>query len=477
MALVTPRRRRARAPARFAPRHAGAAPEQGRLHKATDHGRPVVLAPDAFAPVQRGGGWGPFVDSFLRKNQDALAKLDVTASIRSAPTGGVSLVLTPGGHAGAIPLRSAQTGHVTGGFLVEPRFGWSGVGRVLVATGWSAAPEILDFPLVPGSGREVPPWVLAGPVLQRLAELLRCLRRGYRTAEQTLLAPRGRIVWTRYIAESLTRGRPDRVPCRFPDLGTDPLLRGMVRWALERVRTDLNGVGGADLIARLLVAAAEDLLHGLLDAPAVTPSRAHRDRLGRGDRLLEASLHRGLEALGWVADERGLGGGREMDGLAWSTPLDVLWERYVESSIRRDAALEGGTVRVGRSRETLVPLQWSDPTHRSMGHLLPDMVVTYRDRIDVIDAKYKAHLAELDDQGWRAFTDDAREAHRADVHQALAYASLFDAPEVRATLVYPLRERTWSVLKARGRDRSVAEVFSGRRRVKLELRGLPFGTV
>ena len=108
---------------------------------------------------------------------------------------------------------------------------------MLVSTGWSAAPEILDFPLVPGSGREVPPWVLAGPVLHRLAELLRCLRRGYRTAEQTLQKPRGRIVWTRYIAESLTRGRPDRSPAASRTSAPDPLLRGMVRWALERVRT------------------------------------------------------------------------------------------------------------------------------------------------------------------------------------------------------------------------------------------------
>ena len=106
---------------------------------------------------------------------------------------------------------------------------------------------------------------------------------------------------------------------------------------------------------------------------------------------------------------------------------------------------------------------------------MPDIVVTYRDRIDVIDAKYKAHLAELDEHGWRTFVEDAREAHRADLHQILAYASLFDAPEVRAILVYPLREATWRNLHARNRDVSVAEVFSGHRRVRLELRGLPFG--
>ncbi len=101
--------------------------------------------------------------------------------------------------------------------------------------------------------------------------------------------------------------------------------------------------------------------------------------------------------------------------------------------------------------------------------------MTYRERVDVVDAKYKAHFAELDEQGWRAFAEDAREAHRADIHQILAYASLFDAPEVRAVLVYPLRERTWRILRDRGRDVSVAELFTGRRHVRLELRGLPFG--
>jgi hypothetical protein len=111
----------------------------------------------------------------------------------------------------------------------------------------------------------------------------------------------------------------------------------------------------------------------------------------------------------------------------------------------------------------------------AIAHLLPDIVITDRSRVDVIDAKYKAHFAELDERGWCAFTEDAREAHRADVHQILACASLFDGPEVRAILVCPLREDTWRNLCERGRDVSVAELFSGQRRVQLELRGMPFG--
>ena len=164
-----------------------------------------------------------------------------------------------------------------------------------------------------------------------------------------------------------------------------------------------------------------------------------------------------------------------MDGLAWALPLHELWELYVETVIRREATLVGGTVRVGRRRETVFPVEWSDPSHRSLGHLVPDIVVQCGDRIHVVDAKYKAHLSELDESGWRRFAADAREAHRADIHQVLAYASLYSAAEIRATLVYPLRRATFDALVGRGRDRSVANLMHGHRRVHLELRGMPFG--
>ncbi len=463
-----------RLPARVAPRHAGAAPLQKPLLKARDHGAAVTLDADAFAPAQRGGGWGPFAESFLRMNEATLASLDVKAEVGSSDTG-VRLRLVPGGRAGAVPLRSAQTGHVAGGLIVEPRFGWSGVGRVLSKTGWAASPEFLDGPLVPGSGREVPPWVLAGPVLTRLAELLNALRRGYCAREEILQQPRGRILWDRYISESLATARWADVPCRYPELAADPMLRRMARWALERVRVDLSLVGGRDPIAQLLVALADDLLCRVGDVVPLVPRRSDLQRLGTGDRLLGAGLRRGLEALGWISEDRGLGGGREMDGLAWSLPLHDLWEHYVESLVRREAALVGGSVRVGRRRETVFPVEWSDPSHRSLGHLVPDVVVVRARSVHIVDAKYKAHLAELDEHGWQRFTEDAREAHRADIHQVLAYASLYSAEEVHASLIYPLRRGTFEALASRGRDRSVAHLLHGSRNVRLELRGVPFG--
>lgn len=471
---MPPRRKHFRPlPTRVAPRHAGSAPNQKPLVRATDHGRGVPLDAEVFAPAQRGGGWGGFADSFLRLNEAALARLDVSAEVSSSDSG-VRLALVPGSRTGAIPLRSAQSGHVSAGLLVEPRFGWTGVGRVLTQTGWQAQPDFLEGPLVPGSGREVPPWVLAGPVLARLTDLLRSLRRGYRIEEETLRHPRGQIIWKDYVRESLSRGKWDRLPCRFPDLANDPKLRRMVRWGIERVRQALLAVSGADAIARLLVVAADDVLTQLRDVLPLAPARAELARLGR-HRVVDVLLLNGLQALGWVVDERGLGGGREMDGLAWSMRLDELWEHYVEAAVRREVAATGGTVRVGRKRETVFPLEWTDPSHRSMGQLIPDIVVSRGNAIHIIDAKYKAHLSELDEHGWHRFTTDVREAHRADIHQVLAYASLYSADEVKATLVYPLRQSTYEALHARSRDISVAHLLHGARQVRLELRGMPFG--
>ena len=163
-------------------RHGRVAPSQKRLLTALDHGPPVTVPPEIFAPAQRDGGWGPFSETFLRMNEVSLRALDVREEL-TATSAGVSLRLAPAGQVGAIPLRSAQTGSIAGGLIIIPRFGWAGVGQVLGEIDWYTAPQFLDEPLVPGSGREVPPWVLAGPVIARLRNLLQSMKRGYSDME------------------------------------------------------------------------------------------------------------------------------------------------------------------------------------------------------------------------------------------------------------------------------------------------------
>jgi hypothetical protein len=327
------------------------------------------------------------------------------------------------------------------------------------------------LPLVPGSGREIPPWVLAGPVIGRRAELLRTAERRYRDNVENLKRTQGRILWAEYTSEQMPTGKWDTLPCRYSDLATDPKLRRSVCWGLERAarrsrerRRPRHPGHGVRLLA------------SIPEPPLFPPRRELDSSLGRSDYLLDVAIARGLQALGWLVDGRGLGGGRELDGIAWTLKLDRLWELNVAAHVSGLARNAGGQALPCHKGQTVFPLQWTDPGLRSLGHLTPDLVLRRHDGLRVFDAKYKPHFAELDEAGWQRMAEEVRDSHRADLHQVLAYAALFDAPRITTTLVYPLRPTTFAALRSRGRDVTRAQLFHGGRQLTLELQGLPFGS-
>ncbi len=461
--------------ARRADVHLAKVPESTTLVHGLDCGAPVVIAPEPYIAASRDPGWGSYLAPFLATNRHALNALNLEPRVVSGRDG-IRLELQPGMRAGAVPLRSAVSGRVTGGIVISPRFGWPGVGQVLSVTGWGSGPEFLSLPLVPGSGREVPPWVLAGPVLFRIRDLLQHLRPGYIERQDVRTHPRGQIQWGSYLRQQMPSGRWHHLPCRFSELDTDSRLRQIVRWTLERLHTDLGAAGGGDPIALSLIGQIVLLLQHVIDVPARRPLVSEMEQNLGGGPMISHALREGLRAISWIADERGLGGGRSSDGLAWSLPLEQLWERYVESMVREEATRSGGRVRVGRLGETVVPIGWSDASHKSLGHLVPDFVVHRFDGIEIIDAKYKAHFADLDTTRWFELAEETQAAMRADLHQILAYAATSgSADHVRATLVYPVRRRLYEDLAQYNRTETRAVIPVGQRQITLRMKAIPFG--
>lgn len=449
----------------------------GALVNLVDNGPVVPIDSGPFIPSSRGAsaqGWGVYAESFLSVNRPAIQALGLTPEIHSSPRQ-AKLCFRASDKIGAVPLKSVANGRIAGGVVVTPRFGWRGIGAVLSQTGWAAMPNILALPSVPGSGREVPSWVIAGPVLYRIEAFLRNLKRGYQEREEVLRRPRGTILWGDYIKGSLARGRWDRLPCRFPDLAADPRLRGMARWTIERVYASLVRSPEQDQVASTLIQLSTQLLTALSDVMALYPSERALQTILRGSLVAGPALSAAAEAMEWVAEDRGLGGGRTLDGLSWALALDQLWEAYVEAIYRKEAAMTGASLSVGRKRETVIPVRWTPSWNRSLGHLVPDLVLQKGAEVEIVDAKYKAHLAEIDELGWRNLREEVQEAHRADLHQIMAYAALYDAEMITATLVYPLPEALWSELHAKGLDVTRAEINRGTRHVSLQLRGIPFG--
>lgn len=447
-------------------------PKQRPLLTLLDQGKPLPIAPGLFGIAGRDQSWNTHAENFISANRPQFSALEVMPEF-SPQSNEIGLRLRPGGVVGAVPLRAPDTRKISGGVVVRPRFGWDGIGPLLQAIGWTASPNVLEMPLVPGSAREIPPWVLAGPILQRLAQLLWEVRKGFCMHEEVRQSPRGQILWNRYVCDQMSRGAYQGLPCRFPELGPDELLRCYLRWGVEKVHRSLLPYSVVDMIARRLAEQAKEMLDGLSDCVPRPPDSRVLEQVSRRVGLSSAVFRRGLQALSWVVEERGLAGESELDGLAWALPMHQLFERWVEHVARSWAREFGGLLLSGRAEETVIPIAWDRGSKGGLKSLIPDFVVKHEDHVYIIEAKYKRHFQDFDDRRWFDLVQEIRDEHRRDIHQVLAYAAFFGESNITAVLVYPMHPRTWLRLAQNGRTISRAALRGGGRRLDLALAGLP----
>jgi hypothetical protein len=116
----------------------------------------------------------------------------------------------------------------------------------------------------------------------------------------------------------------------------------------------------------------------------------------------------------------------------------------------------------------VVTSKWPDTSAavRAYGHVIYAAVaVNDNGAADVV-----SDLLDLFFDEQRGLGEAVRDAHRADLHQALAYASLANVERVDTILAYPHIAED-----AAAPPVALATVASGRRRVRLILAGLPFG--
>ena len=429
-------------------------------------------------PIKRIKGYeknrrSDFVASnFLNVNFQSLSQLEIKSSI-SYDNDTVYIELRPNGVIGAVPLFSIETRRIIGGIIVEPRFGWNDIGPLLSTIGWSASPQLLNFPMIPGCAREIPPWVLAGPIIERLTILLKNINRGFSLINEIRESPRGRINWQEYISHSIAIGKFNKLPCSFPDLNENNLLRSYIRWGLESIKNSLLVANANDSTSAGLISRIEYLLVLVKDVNSKIPTKDSLERILQNNTLLTDQFISGIQSLSWIREERGLAGQREPDGLAWKIQMSELFEKWVEAISRIWALKFGGIVKTSRQDSSRVPIQWSNRGLKSMTSLIPDITIETPDTVFIIDAKYKKLYEELDDQKWRELSKELQEEHRHDIHQILAYASLFNKTRIVSILAYPLTDETYTNLSSRSRLLNRAVIPIENKTLEIGIIGLP----
>ncbi len=409
---------------------------------------------------------------FIRQNQANLHQLGVTAEPRYDGSN-IDMVFRSGTKVGAVALVSPTTGRHEYGLIVRPRFEWNGLGGMLHQMGWKIVPSLLRSHALPQSDRKIPPWVLSTVVLLRLRALLRSLERRFELVEEERNAPRGNVDWQRYVTKNVTRARFLDVPCRYTDLRDDAALKSAIRFTLDRQLDSLTGQRAAGPHVLRLIEICADLLIKVHDVPSRPPSPVELQRWLTGGRLTSQALTDGIEAIEWTADERGLAGLSDLQGLPWVMSMEEFFEAWCETILAGVAKKIGGTLRSGRLRQTVAPLSWVPPYAGSQKSLIPDVILERDGLAVIVDAKYKAHWEELQSHRWTDLDEALQERHRADLLQALAYANLVDSERVVVCLAYPCSSATWQSLRDRNRLFHRASVGTGERRTDVLLGAFP----
>lgn len=414
---------------------------------------------------------GKLARQFERRNRGLLRDFDVDCRV-AFDGDNVDLRFSTGTRVGAVPLLSPTTGKPDYGLVIRPRFGWSGIGSMLSRTGWRVVPKLLRLPELPRSDRKVPAWVLSSVILRRIDAFLDALLRRFEMTEEDRRAPRGQVRWSEYAAQRLPRARFLDVPCRYPELSADRQLLSAVHYTLRKHRAALATQRHAGPMVLELLDLCRQLLVRVAHVEARPPTGGQLQRWQRQPLRPEA-FERGLTAIEWTVDDRGLAGLGDRQGLAWVLPMEEFFEAWLEHLAAQYCRRHGAHLRTGRKRETVVPISWQPPYMGSQNSLIPDLIIESPDRTIILDAKYKSHWEELGLHGWNALRDHIRQTHRTDILQVLAYANLTTAPQVTVCLVYPCRRATYDSLKERSRLVHRAQVPAGPRRLEVVLTAVP----
>lgn len=450
---------------------------EGNLLEISDSGSarlPTEFLLGGQAPRDPSAQVARLAEQFIDQNVERLQSVGV--EMRTHFDGSrVDFDCTSANRIGAVPLLSPSSGKFDFGLIVRPRFGWSGLGTVMNATGWRVVPSPLGGPLLPRSDRKIPPWLLSSIVLFRLKRLLDSLERKFDLVRESRSAPRGSVDWTVYANRQISRGLFLEVPCQFPNLCDDRRLRSAIRFAVEAHLGSLETQRFAGIYVLKLIGLCEVLRDRLRDVVALRPRPVEIFGWMRAT-LKSENYSGGIEAIEWTVEERGLGGSSDLRGLAWSMSMEEFFEAWAEVIVAGVARLSGGLLKSGRLRETVVPISWDPPYLGSQKSLVPDVVLEREDLTLIVDAKYKQHWEEMQDTRWRNLDESIRERHREDVLQVLAYSTTARTPRVVVCLAYPCREDTWISLRERNQLFHRANVPAENRRIELLLTAFPLST-
>jgi hypothetical protein len=430
----------------------------------------LTIPAGAFIARHPGRGAEPLeielAESFVRFNQSRLDLFDCTVKTVISEARQVSVRINTGICIGALPLKAPSNGKLELGLCITPKLGWSGLGTLLSDSQTLISPQLPRIGVLPKSDSQTPTWVISAIVLKRLELFVLTLPKTFNSILTQSAQPTGSIVWDRYIQQSLSVGRPDRL-----------IIKQSVFQHTLHILSLLHATANQHIQALSKHGRRfERLLHRFEKIRQLSKS-APQSWEPLDETFAQASEETTLEvldAMRWTRDNTGLGGIQAQKGLSWKLNMEQTFEAWVATVVTEVGRRCGGRSKIGALRQTLKPIVWHQST-RTQNSLIPDVELETQHATLIVDAKYKDHWNAFH-TGWHSSGAIVKENHRNDLLQVLAYAATHSNPRKVCVLVYPCSKLEWEERLRNNQLFLKADIApSHQTGVELILTAIPFG--
>lgn len=356
---------------------------------------------------------------FIDLNHKNMSYLGIAASIESV-NGKPSIKLTTSKFIGAIPIISPMNGKAVGDLIVTGRFGEE-AGELITFLDSTIKPEYSDeFRLVQDSQMTPPIFMECCKYIDTYLEAEHFQWQKFTNVIKKEHQSQGSTLWSEYAL------RTAKNPLEFSTfknkrniLTIDHPEWAQLNYVLKIAINELESPR-APIRTRAIYSSRIDQLKIRLKDRRVLPTNSIQQRMSDPHII---KLLKGLAII--------ILGNKSNEKLAWRMDYAEFFERYVQYLLA-DVAKKKGARGISNPHYSI---QTRNLPPWGLRYLEPDLVLMKDQDQVVVDAKYKSHMFNWDDD-----SDDLKDTFRHDFHQILAYCTMNSMPTKQGILVYPFND-------------------------------------
>ena len=363
---------------------------------------------------------------FVVLNQKNLSYLGITASViehESRP----AIQLCTSKYIGTIPIFSPLNGKPFGDLVVTGRFG-ENAGELITFLDDSILPDYSDELFLTQDSQMTPPiFIECCKYIDAYIEADRFKWRKFDNVLKVEAKPSGSTLWGEY-AQRVAKNPLDvgRFKNKSNILSTNHSEWNQLNYVLSLAMTELESTR-VPIRTRAAYSARISQLRRKIQNDTLEYTAAVKMHMS--DPVV-------IKRLKQLANQ--ILQNKSYEKLAWRMDYAEFFERYVQYILEQVAKKKG-------ARNINNPQYGISVKHRpawGLSYLEPDVVLHHDAKQIVVDAKYKSHLFN-----WENQSDELKDTFRHDLHQILAYCSFSTGANKEAMIVYPYVDFTIRSLK------------------------------